>query len=290
MTDKVRIAAVGDNCIDSYDQTGEAYAGGNPVNVAVYTVRLGGEASYTGVVGDDDFGAFMKKSIANKGVDVSHLKTLPGKTAVTHVEIVDGERILGDYEEGVMADFKLTPEDIEFLTSYDLVVTGIWGMIEHDLPAIRDKGVKIAFDFATCYDSEVIDIAMPYVDYAFFAWDDDETDETSDEMNGRATDQMNAEEKMKKNEEELRNFMKAMKAKGCGMIVVTRGEKGSLAYDGETFTPAGIVPCNVIDTMGAGDSFIAGFLTGTLKGLPLYECMMMGASNSSVTLGYSGAW
>ena len=50
MEKKIKIAAVGDNCVDAYDQTGEAFPGGNPVNVAVYTVRLGGEASYTGVV------------------------------------------------------------------------------------------------------------------------------------------------------------------------------------------------------------------------------------------------
>ena len=48
-----RLAAVGDNCMDVYDRTGEAYPGGNPVNVAVYTLRLGGAASYTGVVGTD---------------------------------------------------------------------------------------------------------------------------------------------------------------------------------------------------------------------------------------------
>ena len=53
MEKKIKVAAVGDNCVDAYDQTGEAFPGGNPVNVAVYTVRLGGEASYTGVVGDD---------------------------------------------------------------------------------------------------------------------------------------------------------------------------------------------------------------------------------------------
>lgn len=51
MEQNIRLAAVGDNCIDLYDQTGDAYPGGNPVNVAVYTVRLGGSASYTGVVG-----------------------------------------------------------------------------------------------------------------------------------------------------------------------------------------------------------------------------------------------
>ena len=66
MEKKIKVAAVGDNCVDAYDQTGEAFPGGNPVNVAVYTVRLGGEASYTGVVGDDAYGKLMKDSIAKK--------------------------------------------------------------------------------------------------------------------------------------------------------------------------------------------------------------------------------
>lgn len=167
MEKKIKVAAVGDNCVDAYDQTGEAFPGGNPVNVAVYTVRLGGEASYTGVVGDDAYGKLMKDSIAKKGVDVSHLKVMPGSTAVTHVEIIDGERILGDYEEGVMAEFKLSEEDIEFLGSHDLVVSGIWGMIENDLEKIKACGTRIAFDFATKYESPVIDIAIPFVDYAF---------------------------------------------------------------------------------------------------------------------------
>ena len=169
MEKKIKIAAVGDNCVDAYDQTGGAFPGGNPVNVAVYAVRLGGEASYTGVVGDDAYGKLMKESIAKKGVDISHLKVMPGSTAVTHVEIIDGERILGDYEEGVMADFKLSEEDIEFLGSHDLVVSGIWGMIENDLEKIKACGTRIACDFATKYESPVIDIAIPFVDYAFFA-------------------------------------------------------------------------------------------------------------------------
>ena len=38
-----RIGCVGDNCVDHYRQTGEDHFGGNPVNVAVYTRRLGGE-------------------------------------------------------------------------------------------------------------------------------------------------------------------------------------------------------------------------------------------------------
>ena len=131
----------------------------------------------------------MKDSIAKKGVDVSHLKVMPGSTAVTHVEIIDGERILGDYEEGVMAEFKLSEEDIEFLGSHDLVVSGIWGMIENDLEKIKACGTRIAFDFATKYESPVIDIAIPFVDYAFFAYDGED-------------------------EEWMRNFMEEMQKKG----------------------------------------------------------------------------
>ena len=193
------------------------------------------------------------------------MKVMPGSTAVTHVEIIDGERILGDYEEGVMADFKLSEEDIEFLGSHDLVVSGIWGMIENDLEKIKACGTRIAFDFATKYESPVIDIAIPFVDYAFFAYDGED-------------------------EEWMRNFMEEMQKKGAKTVIVTRGTKGSIAYDGTSYTEFGIIPCDVVDTMGAGDSFIAGFLYGILQGKSLEESMEQGAKNSSVTLGYSGAW
>ena len=42
--------------------------------------------------------------------------------------------------------------------------------------------------------------------------------------------------------------------------------------------------------MGAGDSYIAGFLKGILEEKTVPECMRMGAENASITLGYFGAW
>ncbi|MBR6119224.1 MAG: hypothetical protein IKQ04_02765 [Oscillospiraceae bacterium] len=47
----MKIACIGDNCIDSYDETGKYYPGGNAVNVAVYLHRMGVESSYVGAVG-----------------------------------------------------------------------------------------------------------------------------------------------------------------------------------------------------------------------------------------------
>lgn len=265
MEKKIRIATVGDNCMDVYDKEGKAYPGGNPINVAVYVKRLGGDSCYIGAVGTDPYGQVMIDAIKGKDVDVSHIKVLEGNTAVTHVEIIDGDRVFGDYEEGVMADFKIDADDVEFLCGYDLVVSGIWGMVEKELPLIKEKGVPVAFDFATEKDHPVIDTAIPYVDYAFFA--DDAT-----------------------SEEEIKEFMKTIHARGPKVVTVTRGGEGSISYDGENFYKFGIVPCEVVDTMGAGDSFIAGFLYSICAGKTIPEAMADGAANSSVTIAYSGAW
>ena len=172
MDRKIRVAAIGDNCIDYYDSLNESYPGGNPVNVAVYIKRLGGESSYTGAVGTDSFGKIMISAIQNKGVDTSHVQVLDGKTAVTHVDIVDGDRVFGKYEEGVLADFKLRGQDISFIKKHDLAVTGIWGMIEDELPLIS-KEIPVAFDFANKFANPIVEKAIPYVTYAFFSFDEE---------------------------------------------------------------------------------------------------------------------
>lgn len=269
--DKIKIAAVGDNCMDVYDAENKGFPGGNPVNVAVYAVRLGYEASYMGAVGTDQYGIQMVDSIKKMGVDTSHIKVVEGSTAVTHVELRDGDRILGHYEEGVMSNFYLNDEDILFLSEHDIVITGIWGKIENELSYIKEKGVPIAFDFATKLDEEmteevyeIVKKALPYTDYAFYSSD--------------------------KSTEELKEHMKSIYERGPKIVIVTRGEKGSIAFDGETFTESGIVKCKVVDTLGAGDSYIAGFLIGLLEGRHLKECMEYGAENSSITIQYFGAW
>lgn len=261
---EIRLAAVGDNCMDVYDAAGEAFPGGNPVNVAVYTRRLGGAASYTGVVGTDVYGERMRAALAERGVDVSHLRTAPGATAVSHVEIVDGDRVFGDYDEGVMAGFRMTEEDVAFLSGHDLVVSGLWGRTAGDLHRLKAAGVPVAFDFADKRTDPALDLALPHVDYAFFSYDG--------------------------GLEEARDFLRAMRARGPGLVVATRGALGSLCFDGERFHEQGIVPCRVVDTMGAGDSFIAGFLFALLRGAPIPACMALGAETSSVTLQYGGAW
>lgn len=261
----MRLAAVGDNCVDVYDATGEVFPGGNPVNVAVYFARLGGEASYTGVVGSDDYGKIIKESIAAKGVDVSNVTVKEGRTTVTHVKLVNGDRVFGEYDEGVLKEFRLTQDQIGFLCTHDLVVTALWGNVHGQLKDIRAAGVPVAYDAATRPESAPAQTAVVSSDYFFFSAD-------CKDMSG------------------LRDQMKSLWEKGPKVVVATLGSEGSVAYDGERFVTCGIVPCEVVDTLGAGDSYIAGFLKGMLDGKPLEVCMKMGAENAAVTLGYFGAW
>lgn len=259
----MRIATVGDNCIDYYANLEQGYPGGNPVNVAVYLKRLGVEASYVGFVGSDVYGHILTEALSEKGVDISHVSVKEGSTAVTQVELVDGERVFGDYDEGVMAEFDLSEEDLQFLAEHDLIVSGIWGKIHGRLSELKRLGKTIAFDFATKLQDPIKEEAIPFVDYAFFA----------------------AEEET----EELLEFMEMEKDKGPRIVIVTLGENGSIAYDGE-FHRFGIIPCDVKDSMGAGDSYIAGFLKAIMEGCDVLYAMEQGARNSSVTLEYVGAW
>ena len=88
----------------------------------------------------------------------------------------------------------------------------------------------------------------------------------------------------------LQDRLRQLAAFGPALTVATRGSRGSMAWDGRRFYSAGIVPCRVVDTMGAGDSFIAGFLLSWLQGQPVDACLTAGARNAAVTIGYRGAW
>ena len=64
----MKLAAVGSNCIDYYNNLngGKAFPGGGPVNMAVYTVRLGGKAAYIGPVGNDSYGEMIISAVKKK--------------------------------------------------------------------------------------------------------------------------------------------------------------------------------------------------------------------------------
>ena len=68
--------------------------GGAPANVAATVSKLGGESAFIGQVGQDAFGDYLKETLIEKGIDVSHLyQTDQAKTALAFVSLaLDGQR------------------------------------------------------------------------------------------------------------------------------------------------------------------------------------------------------
>jgi fructoselysine 6-kinase len=260
----MKIATVGDNCMDVYQASGKAFPGGNPVNVAVYLKQLGADSAYIGWVGTDSYGDRMIKSVQEKGVDTTHLSQKEGNTAVTYVELVDGDRRFGDYDEGVMSAFFLTDEELNFITSHKLVHAGIWGHVEPYFPSFKDRGLATSFDFSDKLDHPLVKMLAPYIDCSFFSYKEDDAF--------------------------IRQFLKDVKSLGTKIAVATLGENGSLAYDGEQYYRCGVLDIDVVDTMGAGDSFIAGFIFGRLTGLTIAKCLELGSVTAAKTISYFGAW
>lgn len=259
----MRLAAIGDNCVDFYEKQGWAYPGGNAVNVTVYGRQLGMDAAYLGWIGTDNFGDMMQEKLKEQDVETVRMQRKQGKTAITYIELLDGDRKFGEDFLNVLEGFQLSDGDLQYLAGFDCVHMAVWGQCDSCLGKLPQE-VKISYDFSNRYGEEKIERLAPYIDYVFFSCEKDDAF--------------------------TRDLLKRVKEQGAGLVIATLGENGSVAYDGKEFVVSGIVEADVVDTLGAGDSYIAGFLNKALEGEPLKRCMEAGAEKAALTISHFGAW
>jgi len=245
----MRVAAIGDNCIDVYPKLGRQYPTGNAVDFAVNIRKLGFPTSLISVTGSDQNGAWMLDTLKAEDLDITHLRVGNGATAITYMDMNGKDRVHGEYVEGVLQDLVFTPEELEFAARHDLVHTAFWGKADGNLPELKAHGALLSFDYTTQKDDPLVARTLPYVDYAFFS--------------------------LKKAEAEA--FMKEAWKQGPKVVVGTFGVDGSAAYDGERFYYFGIFPAQVENTIGAGDAYMAGFMAAVLRGRSLDEALRSGA-------------
>lgn len=248
----MKVAAIGDNCIDVYERLGKKYPTGNVVDTGVNLQKLGIPTSIISTTGSDDNGRWMMETLRKEGLDISHLKVGDGVTAVTYMDMDGLDRVHGDYVEGVLEHILFDEEDVRFACGHDLVHTAFWGKAEKVLPDIHGKGTLVSFDYADRLDDPLVEETFPYVDYGFFSY-------------------------KKERDDWIEKYLQDKVSRGMRIAVATFGEKGSLAWDGERFYEGPVFPARVVNTVGAGDSYIAGFLAGILKGEPIGKAMEQGA-------------
>lgn len=249
------VVTVGDNCIDNYSNLQKSYPTGNAVNVAIHLKRLGVETSVVSLTGNDQNGHEMIRLLQGQAIDLTYFHQGEGKTAVTEMNLVNKDRVHVRYEEGVLKNFRLKEDEVSFINGHQIVHTSIWGKVNQHLPQFRSAGTTVVYDFSVQLDYEGLDELLPHIDYAFFSYDQ--------------VDHF------------VKEFMKEKKNLGPKVIIVTLGENGSIAYDGNKFYKVDSLPVQVVNTVGAGDSFIAGYIYGLLHEESVMECLYRGSALAS---------
>lgn len=263
----MKVAAIGDNCIDVYINLKKLYPTGNVVDTGVNLQKLGIPVSIISTTGSDEYGTLMKEALLKENLDLSHFKTGDGKTAVTYMDMNGLDRVHGEYVEGVLENIVFDEEDIRFASKHQLVHSALWGKAENTLPLIKQKNpdILISFDYADRLNHELVSKTIPYVDYGFFSYHQER-------------------------DSFIEDYLKDKVDKGLKVAVATFGEKGSLAYDGRQFYDGMIYPAEVVNTVGAGDSFIAGFLYGILKSYSIEQCLDLGAKIAAEVISVFEPW
>lgn len=238
-----RIVGIGDSIVDKYLHSQMMYPGGQALNVAVYARQLGCEGAFVGVLGTDIHADVIRRAMEYYAVDGSHCRTCEGENGYAYINLVNGERVfVGSNRCGVLRENPITfsAEDLAYLAGFDVIHADLNSFVETELDAISSLNIPFSFDFSTRGTEEYFRRVSPHVDYGFMAA-------------GSLS------------EEECRAKARLLLDAGCGAVLATMGSEGSLYVDGAGSIRFVSEKLEAVDTLGAGDSFIAGFLVHILR-------------------------
>lgn len=260
----ILVADVVGKPVDKWPQRGELelvermelHSGGCAANVGITLSKLGIEAAVIGKVGDDGFGDFMINELARHGIDPSGIaRNGTAATSATMVMVhADGERSFIHY---LGANAELHESDVKFeaiLGSKVLHIAGAFLMPGIDgeptariLKRAKEQGIITTFD--TAWDStgrwmSVIKPCFQYIDYALPSLD---------------------EARMLTGRQEPAEIARMLLDMGVKTVGLKMGGEGCYIRTADTELTIPPYDVEVVDAVGAGDCFVAGFLTGIVK-------------------------
>lgn len=264
-----RMIAIGDNVVDCYLDDNVYYPGGNAVNVAVGCRRHGfDEVSYIGVFGDDKEALHIQWALAKEDVSYEYSRFVHAISGHPGVKLNEkGDRVFvggpRNTAQHILA-IRLTAQELEWLQTFDVCHTSCYSNLENELPKIRER-CDVSFDFSNRHDPQYLAQVCPYVRFAFFSGSD------------LSSSQVNA-------------LIASAVSYGAEVVGVTLGSKGALFSIRKKLYEQGIKKTDVIDTMGAGDSFISGFLCAYYQEQSPEKCLDFAASCAADTCGFHGGF
>jgi fructokinase len=253
-------------------------SGGSVANSIVGISQLGNKAGFIGKISDDEFGSNYEEGLKKENVEYFYSKKkeeLPTGTCLILVT-PDSERTMctflgtaGKINEKDVSSDAIRKSEIIFLEGY------LWD--EGDPKKAFDKAINNANKVAmSLSDLFCVDRHKPH----FLNLVKNKLDITF------ANEQEITSLIEAKNFDEVINFSKKINK----LMIVTRGEKGAVAINGDEVVESDIQKnLKIVDLTGAGDLFAAGFLHGYINKLSTRECLKKGTEMSSKVIQQIGA-
>lgn len=250
-----KILAMADNCIDVYYKQDRFYTTGNCIDFAFNYGALGGDVTVMTILGNDFFADALVEKLEERKIPLRVLAKSEKPTGMAKMAIEDGNRVHIEFAGNAMEEIELGKEDLEFVKNFDIVYCERWCKVHRYIKELKQPHQIWVYDFSKRLTLETNDLILPYIDYAFFSYDSDD--------------------------EYIKNFLVETQAKGAGCVIAMLGEHGSLAYDGKQFYREAAEKVTVCNTVGAGDSYVAGFTYGVSLGEDISQCMHRGKTQAT---------
>ncbi len=294
---------IGDACVDLMvrvpEKSGPAYehpepelhGGGTGANTAVALARLGVPTAFMGAIGDDGYGRFSRRSLEAEGVDTTLVVTDPDSFTAVVLALVDpqGERTLLGWPRRGAAHTKLQPGQVTadiitrmawlHTTGMCLVETPVREAILQGMALAQAAGIPVSFDLNLRLG---LDNGRLPADFQAAV---EQAISRADFVLGSASDEIPYLASAPTPEESARQLA------GEGRTVIARlGAAGVIAVSPNEVIRVPAFPARiVVDTVGAGDAFNAGFIAARLEGHPLEEALRWGNAVAALKLGRPGA-
>lgn len=256
-------------------------AGQNSIRVAQWMLQIPNKTAYFGAIGVDEYGATLEEAAQKEGVNVCYMKNAQVATGTCAVLINGGERSLVANLAAAntfTVDHLLTPEAkaiIEAATIY--YVTGFFLTVSVDsiLTLARDAAennkifcMNLSAPFLIQFFGEQMSSCIPYTDFIFA----NESEAAAyGEAKGYGQDIQQIALK-------LAAQPKASGARGR-VVVFTQGSDATIvAHEGKVtvYAVEKLPKEMLVDTNGAGDAFVGGFLAMMYLEKPISECVRAG--------------
>jgi fructoselysine 6-kinase len=231
------------------DAGGIEYVGGNALNVALELARAGHATAYLGAVGTDARGQMVLAGARAGGVDASRAVVAEGATGVTVVGHDErGERRFHSEEYGVAAEYRVPAGDEPLLRRARWVHASRQPDLARWSPGVRAAGARVSCDLNDGGPGNLdaaVDVAFASAGHA-------------DEAAAMA-------------------LARVLRDRGAELAVITLGAAGSLAHSAAGTWRQPAIPVDVVDSLGAGDAFIAGVIGALLGGGDVASALLAGA-------------